>query len=176
MVSLFLTIAPYFFGKKITFRSVHQSSGPHSEKTETAAWPHFLSIVGFLGNSSLMICVYIYMYTYIHTYIYVYISIYIHIYNIYYALMCAKVPVTVFDINMSIYHLLLLLLWAAIVLVVLGVDIAHPLLNQVIVVSSCRVLSCTTGSGFSTHLAASLHVWKISKCGSSPTFSSDFGI
>ena len=112
---------------------------------------------------------------YISIYIYIYICIHTYIY-IYYALMCAKVPVTVFDINMSIYHLLLLLLWAAIVLVVLGVDIAHPLLNQVIVVSSCRVLSCTTGSGFSTHLAASLHVRKISKCGSSPTFSSDFGI
>ena len=40
---------------------------------------------------------------------YTYIYIYVHIY-IYYALMCAKVPVTVFDINMSIYHLLLLLL------------------------------------------------------------------
>ena len=77
---------------------------------------------------------------------------------IYNALMCVKVPVTVFDINMSIYHLLFLLF--------LGVDIAHPLLNQVIVVASCRVLSGTTGSiFFSTHLAASLHVRKISKCG-----------
>ena len=103
-----------------------------------------------------ILCVYIHIY--IHIYMYTYIYIYIRTY-IYYALMCAKVPVTVFDINMSIYHFLLLLLWAAIVLVVLGVDIAHPLLNQVMVVSSCRVLSCTTGSVFQ-HTLQHLYMWE----------------